>query len=148
MRRFFGILVIVISLFFSKKISAQTYVKINLAGLPIGMINGGAEAKIAKHFTLQPEFFISPWESFFGNKLQIYNFNLEGRYYFKESFEWRSSIDHGCFINRIFNILKSCQIKDHVITSPAPYQGQYDDHPRAEAVGQESVSGLYDSHFD
>jgi hypothetical protein len=39
-------------------------VKINLAGLPIGMINAGAEAKIAKHFTLQPEFFISPWESF------------------------------------------------------------------------------------
>jgi len=87
MRRFFGILVIVISLFFSQKISAQTFVKINLAGLPIGMINAGAEAKIAKHFTLQPEFFISPWASFFGNKLQIYNFNLEGRYYFKESFE-------------------------------------------------------------
>ena len=92
MRRFFGILVIVISLFFSQKISAQTYVKINLAGLPIGMINGGAEAKIAKHFTLQPEFFISPWESFFGNKLQIYNFNLEGRYYFKESFEHFTSM--------------------------------------------------------
>lgn len=87
MKKIFGTLLITISLFFSQKVEAQTYAKINLAGLPLGMINGAAEARISKKFTLQPEFFISPWKSFFGNRLQIYNFNLEGRYYFKESFK-------------------------------------------------------------
>lgn len=67
--------------------NAQTYAKINLAALPLGMLNGAAEARISNHFTIQPEIFVSPWKSFFGNKLQIYNFNVEGRYYFKESFK-------------------------------------------------------------
>ncbi len=62
------------------------YAKVNLLSLPIGMINVGVETKISNKITLQPELFISPWRSFMGNKLQIYNFNLEGRYYFKESF--------------------------------------------------------------
>lgn len=74
-------------LFSGEKINAQTYAKVNMLSLPLGMLNAGAEAKISDKITLQPEFFISPWHSFLGNKLQIYNFNLEGRYYFKESFK-------------------------------------------------------------
>ncbi|GGP06236.1 hypothetical protein GCM10010992_25640 [Cloacibacterium rupense] len=73
-------------LFFGDKINAQTYAKVNMLGLPLGMLNAGVEAKVSDNITLQPEFFISPWRSFLGNRLQIYNFNLEGRYYFKESF--------------------------------------------------------------
>jgi len=86
MRKFCGIILLSVFLGFSNKLVAQTYAKVNLLGLPVGMFNGGLEAKISDKMTLQPEFFISPWRSFLGNKLQIYNLNLEGRYYFKESF--------------------------------------------------------------
>lgn len=65
---------------------AQTYAKANVALLPLGMPNMALEAKINNHITLQPEFFISPWKSFLGKRFQIYYFSLEGRYYFKESF--------------------------------------------------------------
>lgn len=87
MKKIIRILTFTIVLLLAPKAHAQTYAKINLAGLPLGMINGAAEARISNKFTLQPEFFISPWKSFFGNRLQIYSFNLETRYYFKESFK-------------------------------------------------------------
>lgn len=65
---------------------AQTYAKVNVVPLPAGMLNAALETRIAKNATLQAEIFVSPWKSFLGKRLQIYNFALEGRYYFKENF--------------------------------------------------------------
>ena len=66
--------------------SAQTYIKGNILSLPIGIANGALEAKINNQFTIQPEFFASPWKSFFSKRFQVYYFSAETRYYFKESF--------------------------------------------------------------
>jgi hypothetical protein len=45
-------------------LTAQTYIKGNAVLLPVGMFNGALETKINDKFTIQPEFFASPWKSF------------------------------------------------------------------------------------
>lgn len=78
----------VILLFITVQFSfAQTRAKANLVLLPAGMLNFALEAKLNNHFTLQPEFFVSPWKSFLGKRFQVYYFSTEGRYYFNESFK-------------------------------------------------------------
>lgn len=66
--------------------SGKIYIKGNALLLPVGIINAGAEFQLRKKITLQGDFLISPWKSFYGNPLQIYMAGLEGRYYFKEAF--------------------------------------------------------------
>ncbi len=66
--------------------SAQTYIKGNVLLLPLGIGNVAMESKINDKFTIQPEFFVSPWKSFLDKRFQIYYFSVEGRYYFKEIF--------------------------------------------------------------
>lgn len=66
---------------------AQTYAKVNLVTLPVGMFNGGLETKLGRNTTIQAELFISPWKSILGKRLQVYYTGVEGRYYFKESFK-------------------------------------------------------------
>lgn len=72
---------------FSASSQAQTRIKGNILLLPLGIANVALEAKLNNHVTLQPEFLVSPWKSFFGEHFQIYYTSVEARYYFKESFK-------------------------------------------------------------
>lgn len=65
---------------------SQTYVKANAVTLPVGIVNAAIETKVSPKNTIQAEILVSPWKSFLGKRLQIYNFAVEGRHYFKESF--------------------------------------------------------------
>lgn len=63
------------------------YIKANAALLPVLVVNAGAEFQLAKKYTLQTDFLISPWKSFAGHEASIGMLTVEGRYYFKEAFK-------------------------------------------------------------
>ena len=64
-----------------------TYVKTNLALLPIAVVNVGAEFKLSDRNTFQTDILVSPWKSFAGAHAQMLTMHAEGRHYFKEAFE-------------------------------------------------------------
>lgn len=62
---------LMIGLFSSTLLSAQTELKVNTVFIPIGIYNIGIEMPIHPKVSLQAEVFISPWKSFLGKNLQI-----------------------------------------------------------------------------
>lgn len=62
---------LMIGLFSSTFLSAQTELKVNTLFVPIGIYNIGIEKPINSKVSLQAETFISPWKSFLGKNLQI-----------------------------------------------------------------------------
>ncbi|WP_228444950.1 DUF3575 domain-containing protein [Chryseobacterium echinoideorum] len=65
----------------------KLYIKGNALLIPIGIVNAGLEYQLNHKFTMQGDVLISPWKSFAGHEFQYYSLSLEGRYYFKESFQ-------------------------------------------------------------
>lgn len=89
---------------FSQEKEHQLYLKANTLFLPVAVINAGAEYQLSPKYTLQADFFISPWKSFAGKHAQIYMGHVEGRYYFKEAFDgWYLGVNGGA---GVFDITK------------------------------------------
>lgn len=76
---------LIIGLFSTTLLNAQTELKVNTVFIPMGIYNIGIEKPVNSKVSLQAEVFISPWKSFLGKNLQIYMGTLEGRYYFKDT---------------------------------------------------------------
>lgn len=88
MNRIFAFVIFLLAIkSFSQAGSHQLYIKANALFLPVGVLNAGAEYRLAPKYTLQADAFISPWKSFSGNHAQVYMGHLEGRYYFVEAFK-------------------------------------------------------------
>lgn len=82
----------------------SSYVKANALFVAVGMVNLGIEHQISKRYTLQGDFFISPWKEFLGYHAQVYMMHIEGRYYFEEAFSrWYIGVNIG---GGIFDITK------------------------------------------
>ncbi len=64
----------------------STYIKGNALFLPALIFNAGVEHQLNDRYTLQGDFFISPWKSFAGKHAQVYMAGIEGRYYFNNAF--------------------------------------------------------------
>lgn len=64
----------------------KTYIKANAVFIPIGMINAGVETQLSEKYTLQGDFFYSPWKSIKGHEANFIFVTGEPRYYFKEAF--------------------------------------------------------------
>ncbi len=105
MKKLLVVLLLFFQLFFAFSQKPRSiYVKANAVFLPIAIVNAGLEYQLSAKYTLQADFFCSPWKSFAGKHAQIYAGHLEGRYYFKEAFQkWYVGINAG---TGVFDITK------------------------------------------
>lgn len=94
-----NIVVVFFLLLFASKINAQErpyYVKGNGLLATVGLINLGVEHQISERYTIQGDFFISPWKQISNNHAQIYMGHIEGRYYFDKAFsKWYVGLNTG-----------------------------------------------------
>ena len=54
----------------------------------------------------------------------------------EESLQRACAVDFGCFVDRIFNVLHTGEIEDHVVSGPSPDQGDDDNRTGCPRIGE------------